>query len=412
MARKKQSEKGSTEVNVLDLSKDLGLTVLGDSNWATVDDWLPTFMPELDRILGGGIPFGRLTEIMGKNQSGKSTLAVALLRVAIALDVIPIMIDSEGTANPDFLKERGVDVNKVFLVQPEDAKDGSVDSNQTLTVEQVSKKVEAIITAFSATGKRVLIIWDSIAQTPANAEIEKGVENKQPGLKSKALAQMIGIVAPLVSKSNCAFIAINQARDEMGSMFGGVDSPGGHALKHWASIRLEVNKSTAIKKKVSSGLPGVPDKEEYIGHELRCKTIKSKVTTPQRQSISYLINGNLDYEENIYYSAKARYKLISASGWKRYVDENGEEHKYQKDEEWVEFLKSPEGQSVRRELFQKELIMTFPNGFAPLDNEAVDVMAWPDLEGIHERYAEHLKDSEAEEETTTATDVEGVVDQL
>lgn len=409
MARKTQKQKAeSANVNVLDLGKSLGLTVLGDSTWATVDDWLPTFLPELDKILGGGIPFGRLTEVMGKNQSGKSTLMINLLRSAIKLDVLPVMIDSEGTANPEFLQSRGVDVTKVFLVQPSESKDGSVSSNQTLTVEEVGRKVEDIITAFSPTGKRILLIWDSIAQTPAMQEIEKGVENKQPGIKSKALAQMINIVAPLVSKSNCAFVAVNQARDEMGSMFGGVDSPGGHALKHWASIRLEVNKSTAIKQKVPSGLPGVPDKEEYVGHMLRCKTIKSKVTTPQRTSISYLLGGNLDYEENIFYSSKERYGLISSRGWKTYVSDSGEEIKFQKDSDWVNYLKSEEGAHIRKELFQKQILAMFPDGYAPLNNTSVNVLLWEDLEGIEKRY----EDAKEEEALEPSDDIADVIDSL
>lgn len=178
MARAKQSEKNA---DIMDLGASLGLVRLGDSNWATVDDWLPTFMPELDRILGGGVPFGRLTEVMGVNQSGKSTLAVALMRVAIALDVIVVLIDSEGTSDPVRLEECGVDVNKVFLVAPDNNADG-VDIDDTLTVEEIGEKVEKLIEAFSKTGNRVLIIWDSIAQTPCQAEIDRGIGNKQPGL--------------------------------------------------------------------------------------------------------------------------------------------------------------------------------------------------------------------------------------
>lgn len=149
----------------------------------------------------------------------------------------------------------------------------------------------------------------------------------------------------------------------------------------------------------------------YVGHELRIKTIKSKVSRPQQESISYLIDGNLDYEENLYNSAKSRFNIISSRGWKTYVTDDGEEVKFQQDEKWVDFLKSPEGAEVRKELFQKMLIMAFPEGFAPLKNVEVDVHKWPDMVGIEERYAQQGQESEVEV-TQSETEIDSAIDKL
>lgn len=410
MARAKKSD--LTKDMTVNLTDIPGVTLLQDSKWATVDDRLPTFLPELDQIMGGGVPFGRLTEIMGKNASGKSTLATLLMKSAVTLGVTTVLIDTEGTADPERLGELGLDMSGIYQVKPPESKRGEKKKEDAMSVEYVAEKCEALIKAFAKTDDRLLIVWDSIAQTAAEAELEKGVGNKQPGIKAKAMSQFIQIIAPMVTDSNVAFVGINQARDEMGSMFGGVDSPGGHALHHWASLRLEVNKSTQIKEKTDSAVPGAKDVEEYIGHEMRVKTIKSKVSRPNQQSISYLLaDSGLDYEENIYRSAKDRYNLITTGTWGVYIADDGQEYKYQK-KTWVPFLKSPAGEAVRKELFQKMMLISFPDGFKPLNNAVIDVEKFPDMKGMRKIYKERAKINKLEENTTTNEDVEKALAEL
>ncbi|MCC9083803.1 DNA recombination/repair protein RecA [Enterococcus faecium] len=101
------------------------------------------------------------------------------------------------------------------------------------------------------------------------------------------MAQFSQIIAPLMTNSKALFVAINQARDEMGSMFGGIDSPGGHALHHWASLRLEVQKASKIENSEVNAF-GVEEKS-YIGHIMRIKTLKSKVSRPQQKAEMYLM---------------------------------------------------------------------------------------------------------------------------
>ena len=284
MARKRQSE--AVEAGTIDLTKELGLTSFRDTKFSSVADRLPTMIPQLDYILGGGLPFGRMVEVIGKNSSGKSTFAVHLTKIAQMLNVPTLWIDVEGTADPDRLAELGVnpDAGDVFMVEPALKKDGTKD---TMTVERVAEELQRILPVINKTGKPILIIWDSVAQTAAEKEIERGVGNQQPGIKAKAMAQFSQIIAPLMTNSKALFVAINQARDEMGSMFGGIDSPGGHALHHWASLRLEVQKASKIENSEVNAF-GVEEKS-YIGHIMRIKTLKSKVSRPQQKAEMYLM---------------------------------------------------------------------------------------------------------------------------
>lgn len=180
MARTKKSD--LTKDMTVNLTDIPGVTLLQDSKWATVDDRLPTFLPELDQIMGGGVPFGRLTEIMGKNASGKSTLATLLMKSAVTLGVTTVLIDTEGTADPERLGELGLDMSGIYQVKPPESKRGEKKKEDAMSVEYVAEKCEALIKAFAKTDDRLLIVWDSIAQTAAEAELEKGVGNKQPGL--------------------------------------------------------------------------------------------------------------------------------------------------------------------------------------------------------------------------------------
>lgn len=179
MARKRQSE--TVEAGTIDLTKELGLTSFRDTKFSSVADRLPTMIPQLDYILGGGLPFGRMVEVIGLNSSGKSTFAVHLTKIAQLLKVPTLWIDVEGTADPARLAELGVnpDAGDVFMVEPALKKDGTKD---TMTVERVAEELQRILPVINKTGKPILIIWDSVAQTAAEREIERGVGNQQPGL--------------------------------------------------------------------------------------------------------------------------------------------------------------------------------------------------------------------------------------
>lgn len=175
MARARKDEVNNSK-SVLDLGQSMGLTTLTDSTVAKVDDWIPTLFPTFDYIIGGGIPMGRVTEVFGLEQSGKSTFAVHVMKMAIAVDVPVVMIDVEGTAAIDNLVGLGVDPGKVFIIQPSEDEDGGV-----LTIEAVTDKVEEILQVFGDAGKKVLIIWDSLASTATKQEMKADFNPNQMG---------------------------------------------------------------------------------------------------------------------------------------------------------------------------------------------------------------------------------------
>ena len=391
--RKRQSEK--KPVNAIDLGQSMGLTLMTDSTASHVSDWLPTLMPELDFILGGGVPFGRVTEIYGKEQSGKSTLAIHLTKIAQWMDVIVIWADVEGTASEDNLTSLGADPNKLFLIQPEEG--------TQLTIEDVTDKVKEIVETFGKAGVPVMIIWDSLASTATNQELKEGFNPNQMGVKAKAIANMTVQIGQSVNQNNITFVILNQARDDLKAnpMFPKIKSTGGRAMEHWGSLRLEVAKASQLKDKVIDPASG-KEKDEYIGHIFRVKTKKSKVSTPNRQAELYLISApyiGFDLEENIYRSSVDNFGFISKGAWRNYTTESGEELKM-RDKEWVPFLRSDEGRPVFYELYKKQMLQLFPNGFAPLNNDNIDVTQVPVLDYIDDVYEERAK-GKAEESTET-----------
>lgn len=403
MARKRPNDvKAPSKVNVIDLGHSIGLTLMKDSSATVVSDWLPTSIPSLDYILGGGIPFGRVTEIYGKEQSGKSTLGVHLTKQAQMYDVPVIWVDIEGTINQESLASLGVDITKIFMVQP--------DEGTQLTIEMVTEKVDEIVNAFGGAGVPVMIIWDSLASTATNQQLKEGFNHNQMGVVAKAIANMTIQLGQKINQNNIAFIVLNQARDDLKAnpMFPAIKSTGGRAMEHWGSLRLEVAKASQIKSKVVDPATG-KDKDDYIGHVFRVKTKKSKVSTPNRQAEMFLISQpfiGFDFTENVYRSATDQYGLISKGAWREYITDDGEVIKL-RDKDWVPFLNSTKGLPILREVFLKELLTYFPKGFAPLNNKNIDVSANPFFIGLEDIYeevsvadAEALKaPKEAEEET-------------
>lgn len=170
-------------------------------------------------------------------------------------------------------------------------------------------------------------------------------------------------------------------------------------MEHWGSVRMEVAKASQIKEKVVDPVTG-KESDQYIGHIFRLKTKKSKVSTPNRQAELFLISEpykGLDIVENVYRSAVEQFGLISKGTWRTYVSDDGEEFKmYHKD--WVPFLATEEGYPILKELFQKEMIKVFPNGFAPLDNVNKAIDCFPLYEGLRERYESQRNVTESPDE--------------
>lgn len=373
MAPKKPNKQNKTvDFDLSDLAGDVGLTLLRDSDYAMVFDRLPTFLPRIDRIFGGGLPFGRMVEIAGKPSGGKSTFSFHVARVGTALGCIVVLIDVEGTADRVRLAHLGIDVGKVLVKQPDpEKKDKNGNLEVQLTVEEVGRTIEDTLNVFHKKYPNVpvIYIWDSVGQTPSQDEVGKDFGEKNVGARAKAITQFVTKIGPLISETKSLLIGINQVRDDIGGnpMFPTYNVPGGNAWEHYASLRLEIQKKQAIKKG-----------QENIGHTCGVHVRKSKVSRPFQIANGFLISDNgMDYEYNLAKMAEEDKILGGTSMSYEYTDLNGEVHKKSKDN-FIEWLRTAEGAHVRAELMNKLIAHEFPNGYTPLNNKTLDISGWID----------------------------------
>lgn len=399
MARSSKKQFNMSDLNTIDLGKEMGLTLLSDANKADIKNIIPTMVPQYDRIMGGGVPLGRLSEAYGITGSGKSTFAVHLTRVLLQLGVPTVWIDTEGTADNNRMEQLGVDISEIFSIQ---AGLGRLKNTNELSIEQVGKELEYYIGMFNdkAPGIPLFFIWDSLAMTRSGTEVEGGIDTKQIGIRAAATQKVVNAITSKLTETNTALLVLNQARDDMDAgMYGDkVKSSGGKAFEHSASLRIKVNKGAQIKQyKETSG------SEEYSGHSMRLETKKSKLTRPNQKASSDLlsewelkdgeiING-LDPQYSIYQEAVNK-GLITKGAWRNYVTLNGEEVKL-RDAEWVPRLK--EDDELYLELFKRTYVANFPNGYAPLKNEDVDITVIPEFKALKEYYDELEKEKPKEE---------------
>lgn len=406
MARSNKKDIDLKDLNMIDLGKELGLTLISDSNIADIHNIIPTGIPQFDRILGGGIPLGRFTDVYGKEQSGKSTFASYLSKMTTQMGILTIWIDVEGTADTKRLQQLGVDIDKLFSIQPGVNR---LKNNPILTVEKVGEELEYYITTLNEKFPNIpiLFIWDSIANTNSKAEDEGGFDEKQMGLKSKSITKMINKVTPLLNNTNTGLLIINQARDNIGASQYQDDiiPPGGESLKHASSLRILVQKASQIKQ----AKPG-SKYEQYVGHQMRITTKKSKLARPFQKAEAGILseydleNGmelnGLDSEYIVFYEAIEQ-GLITKGQWKNYVTLNGEEIK-KREKEWLPLLK--ENRELYLELFCRLYDLSFPNGFAPLNNKQVDITQVEEFRALKEYYeSKPVQETEQDEQEENET---------
>lgn len=390
MTRKQQKEvKGS----MVDLTQELELTKFSDANEADVTDIIPTGLPNIDFIIGGGLPFSRLVEIYGINSSGKSTVAILVTGMAQKLNIDTAWVDVEKTTEVARMIACGVDPMKnLYHVRPEEPKPTAKPkpTDGILTVEAVGAKIIKIIEASAKSGRRLIIIWDSVGATPSNAEVEAGVGGKQLGLHAKAVTQFTTLIGQEITKSNALFIAINQARDKIGAFVPTIDSGGGNAFKHWASLRLEITKGSGIDTEKIDAFGRKENVKSMF--EAGMKVVKSKVSTPNRKQ-SFILNTErgINLAENYFELASkpSKYNVIKKSGsWYVYTTDAGEDIKMYKDD-WITYLDNPDTpdkQRIRSEIVQKMYMISFPDWYPALDNETIDIELNPDFAGLRARY--------------------------
>lgn len=391
MVRKRQSDKGE-QVSIIDLAPSIGFSPIGNSEHTSVKDMLPTFIPQWDYIMGGGIPFGRMTEIYAENQVGKSTLMIYLNRVANSLGADTFWLDAEGTSEGGRMEELGVDSNHTFIFAPKS-------KDEKLTVEQIGRTTEDIINTYrdndSLKNVPLLVIWDSIGGTITEAEdsTEFGEEG-QRGRSAAAVTKFVKKITPQLKDVNIALVCINQVRtnqDRMNKYAPRFIAGGGEALKHADSLRLELTKSSQIKAK-----PYGEPAETYVGHAINMKIDKSKQSRPHQAAKAALISDwlldedtlldGIDYEYNLYSYGKES-KLITTSGaYRNYTTLAGEQIRCYE----VDFLhRMKQDVELTKDLFIQETIALYKitNGYPRyLDNENLNVDNWPGITELRDYF--------------------------
>ena len=230
---------------------------LGQASRLTVDV-ISTGSLALDIALGvGGIPRGRMTEIYGQESSGKTTLGYHIVAEAQKAGGIAAFIDAEHAVDPTYARNLGVDVDSLLISQPD-------------TGEEALEIVDALIRS----GAVDVIALDSVAALVPKSEIEGEMGDSHVGLQARLMSQALRKIGGSLSKSNTAAVFINQIREKIGVMFGNPETtPGGRALKFWASVRLEVRRVETLKQGT-----------EIVGVRTRVKVVKNKVAPPFKQA--------------------------------------------------------------------------------------------------------------------------------
>ena len=219
---------------------------------------IPTGSIALNAALGvGGYPRGRIIEIYGPESSGKTTLAIHAIAEAQKAGGIPAIIDAEHAFDRFYAEKLGVDVENLWISQPDSG-------------EQALEIAEQLIRSSAVD----IVVIDSVAALTPKAELEGDMGDSKMGLQARLMSQALRKLTATISKTNTTCIFINQLRDKLGVMFGNPETTtGGNALKFYASVRLDIRRISQIK-----------DGEEVIGNQTRVKVVKNKVAPPFRRA--------------------------------------------------------------------------------------------------------------------------------
>jgi len=226
---------------------------LGTGERAPVES-IPTGSLSLDLALGvGGIPRGRITEIYGAESSGKTTLALQVIAEAQRRGGLALFIDAEHALDTEYARALGVDIDRLYISQP-------------TTGEEALEIMDGMIRSNAVD----VVVLDSVAALVPKAEIEGEMGDSFVGIQARMMSQAMRKLGGGINKSNTVAIFINQLREKIGVMYGNPETtPGGRALKFWASVRLEVRKGEALKVGT-----------EQIGARTKVKVVKNKVAPP------------------------------------------------------------------------------------------------------------------------------------